>query len=116
MRVVERERGGEEGRRERGRKIEREGEGEEKTCTYIQKVITKTAYCYPPPAVYTKSFTFQTLSSILLIGASLSEPHIDGTTGRFHICIIIIIVRPSPARRAWSHEVCRALHSRTWLP
>ena len=24
-----------------------------------------------------------------IIGASLSEPHIDGTTGRFHICIII---------------------------
>ena len=41
----------------------------------------------------------------LVIGASLSEPHIDGTTGRNHICII---VRPSPARRAWSHEVCRA--------
>ena len=41
----------------------------------------------------------------LLVGASLSEPHIDGTTGRNHICII---VRPSPARRAWSHEVCRA--------
>ena len=54
-----------------------------------------------------------------LIGASLSEPHIDGTAGRFHICIIIIIiiiVRPSPARRAWSHEVCRASHSHTWLP
>ena len=32
------------------------------------------------------------------------------------IIIIIIIVRPSPARRAWSHEVCRASHSRTWLP
>ena len=27
-----------------------------------------------------------------IIGASLSEPHIDGTTGRFHICIIIIII------------------------
>ena len=54
----------------------------------------------------------------LVIGASLSEPHIDGTAGRFHICIIIIIiiVRPSPARRAWSHEVCRASHSHTWLP
>ena len=52
----------------------------------------------------------------LFIGASLSEPHIDGTTGRFHICIIIIIVRPSPAPRAWSHEVCRASHSHTWLP
>ena len=22
-----------------------------------------------------------------IIGASLSEPHIDGTAGRFHICI-----------------------------
>ena len=32
------------------------------------------------------------------------------------IIIIIIIVRPSPARRAWSHEVCRASHSHTWLP
>ena len=53
---------------------------------------------------------------LVIIGASLSEPHIDGTTGRFHICIIIIIVRPSPARRAWSHEVCRASHSHTWLP
>ena len=29
---------------------------------------------------------------IMIIGASLSEPHIDGTTGRFHICIIIIII------------------------
>ena len=54
-----------------------------------------------------------------IIGASVSEPHMDGTTGRFHICIIIIIiiiVRPSPARRAWSHEVCRAsniAHSHT---
>ena len=28
-----------------------------------------------------------------IIGASLSKPHIDGTTGRFHICIM---VRPSP--------------------
>ena len=45
---------------------------------------------------------------LVIIGASLSEPHIDDTTGRNHICIIIIIVRPSPARRAWSHEVCRA--------
>ena len=26
--------------------------------------------------------------TIMIIGASLSEPHIDGTTGRFHICII----------------------------
>ena len=25
---------------------------------------------------------------IIIIGASLSEPHIDGTAGRFHICII----------------------------
>ena len=24
---------------------------------------------------------------IIIIGASLSEPHIDGTAGRFHICI-----------------------------
>ena len=24
---------------------------------------------------------------IIIIGASLSEPHIDGTTGRNHICI-----------------------------
>ena len=24
-----------------------------------------------------------------LFGASLSEPHIDGTTGRFHICIMV---------------------------
>ena len=24
----------------------------------------------------------------IIIGASLSEPHIDGTTGRNHICII----------------------------
>ena len=30
--------------------------------------------------------------TIMIIGASLSEPHIDGTTGRFHICIIIIII------------------------
>ena len=29
---------------------------------------------------------------IIIIGASLSEPHIDGTAGRFHICIIIIII------------------------
>ena len=35
---------------------------------------------------------------------SLSELHIDGTTGRFHICIM---VRPSPARHGWLHEVCR---------
>ena len=27
-----------------------------------------------------------------------------------------IIVRPSPASHAWSHKVCRASHSRTWLP
>ena len=30
--------------------------------------------------------------TIMIIGASLSEPHIDGTAGRFHICIIIIII------------------------
>ena len=24
--------------------------------------------------------------TIMIIGASLSEPHIDGTAGRFHIC------------------------------
>ena len=24
---------------------------------------------------------------MMIIGASLSEPHIDGTAGRFHICI-----------------------------
>ena len=41
-----------------------------------------------------------------LLRASLSEPHIDGTAGRFHKCITM--VRPSPARRGWSHEVCRA--------
>ena len=40
-----------------------------------------------------------------MIGASLSEPHIDGTAGRFHKCIM---VRPSPARHGRSHEVCRA--------
>ena len=35
-----------------------------------------------------------TLASLVyIIGASLSEPHIDGTTGRFHIRIM---VRPSP--------------------
>ena len=34
------------------------------------------------------------------------------------VIIIIIIVRPSPARRAWSHEVCIGIpisHSHTWL-
>ena len=50
------------------------------------------------------SFSMMTVT-ITIIGASLSEPHIDGTTGRFHICIV---VRPSPARHGWSHEVCRA--------
>ena len=35
---------------------------------------------------------------------SLSELNIDGTTGRFHICIM---VRPSPVRHGWLHEVCR---------
>ena len=35
---------------------------------------------------------------------SLSKPHIDSTAGRFHI----LMVRPSPARRNWSHEVSRA--------
>ena len=29
---------------------------------------------------------------MIIIGASLSEPHIDGTAGRNHICIIIIII------------------------
>ena len=58
--------------------------------------------------------TMPCIHLVIMIGASLSEPHIDGTAGRFHICIII--VRPSAARRAWSHEVCRASHSRTWLP
>ena len=32
-----------------------------------------------------------TMPCIHLVGASLSEPHIDGTAGRNHICIIIII-------------------------
>ena len=36
--------------------------------------------------------------------------------GSLTLAPIIIIVRPSPARRAWSHEVCRASHSLTWLP
>ena len=80
----------------------------------IATEISKTNSEIFSTAMFTRSmYMYQ------LIGASLSEPHIDGTAGRFHICIIIIIiiiVRPSPARRAWSHEVCRASHSHTWLP
>ena len=32
--------------------------------------------------------TIMIIIIIIIIGASLSEPHIDGTAGRFHICII----------------------------
>ena len=42
-----------------------------------------------------------------VIGASLSEPHIDRTSGRFSIYydyVIIIMVRPSSARRVRPHE------------
>ena len=49
--------------------------------------------------------TYIVLSASNLIGVSLSEPHIDGKAGRFQKCIM---VRTSPARRGWSHEVCRA--------
>ena len=31
--------------------------------------------------------TIMIIIIIIIIGASLSEPHIDGTAGRFHICI-----------------------------
>ena len=36
--------------------------------------------------------TMPCIRLVIIIGASLSEPHIDGTAGRFHICIIIIII------------------------
>ena len=48
-----------------------------------------------------------TSTSLYVIGASLSEPHIDRTSGRFsiyYVIIIIIMVRPSSARRVRPHE------------
>ena len=53
-----------------------------------------------------RTIHFQTLlKTMKMIGASLSEPHTDSITERFHICIM---VQPSPVRRTWLHEVCRA--------
>ena len=40
---------------------------------------------------------------ITIIGASLSEPHIDRTSGRFPY-IMVVVVRPSSARRVRPHE------------
>ena len=40
---------------------------------------------------------------VLIIGASLSEPHIDRTSGRFSIYYGIYMVRPSSARRVRPH-------------
>ena len=64
-------------------------------CLYFSvKKIQEWGFVYLPSLLYD-------LHLVCIVGASLSEPHIDGTAGR-------IIVRPSPARRGWSHEVCRA--------
>ena len=40
--------------------------------------------------------------NMVVIGASLSEPHIDRTSGRF--LYIMVVVRPSSARRVRPHE------------
>ena len=50
-------------------------------CMYSSTVTIKVAQ-YP-------GFLRSTNLESKLIGASLSEPHIDDTTGRNHICIII---------------------------